>query len=254
MGAALYAGSPAATYRRLAEHYAQQARLIAVIKSRLRLPFFIFVLALLLQPLPALFAGSLTGGGYLLHVLRPLALLAALFYLALRLKSWFGHTPPSPTQTWVAQQLTRVPAFGAMHVRRNNRDFFTNLSLLLEAGVPMFDALPKAADTIGNCVVREDFSLIKQQMVRGTTLEQAVQQLTYLGNNQVIGYIQTGEASGTLPAMLLRFANTETEVIMQFQQQVAAWLPRGVYALVALWMAYTILTGSAFMPQVPKDL
>ena len=107
-------------------------------------------MALLLQPLPELFAGSLSGGGYLLHVLRPLALLLALFYLARRLKFWFGQTPATPTQAWIAQRLTRLSVFGVMHVRRNNRDFFSNLALLLEAGIPMFDALPKAADTISN--------------------------------------------------------------------------------------------------------
>lgn len=252
--AALHAGSPATTYRRLADSYTQQAQQIAAIKSRLRLPLLVFTMALLLQPLPKLFAGSLSGDGYLLHVLRPLALLLTLFFLARRLKFWFGQIPATPTQAWIAQRLTRLPVFGAMHVRRNNRDFFSNLALLLEAGVPMFDALPKAVDTVSNCVMREDFSLIKQQMVGGATLEQAVEQLSYVGNAQVIGYIRTGETSGTLPEMLLRFAKAETDVITHFQQQVTAWLPRVVYGVIMLWMAYGILAGSAFMPQVPKEL
>ncbi len=252
--AALQAGSPAVTYHRLANHYTQQAQQIAAIKSRLSLPLLVLVMALLLQPLPQLFAGSLSGGGYLLQVLRPLILLLALFYPARRFWFWFGQTPVTPTQTVIAQRLTRLPVFGAMHVRRNNRDFFSNLALLLEAGIPMFDALPLAVGTVSNCVVRADFALIKQQMVRGATLEQVVEQLNYIGNTQVIGYIRTGETSGTLPEMLLRFTKAETDAITHFQQQVAAWLPRVVYGVIMLWMAYSILTGSAFMTQVPKDL
>lgn len=252
--AALAAGSPAATYRRLADHCTQQARQIAAIKARLRLPLLVLVMALLLQPLPPLFAGSLSGGGYLLQVLRPLLLLLALFYLARRFWFWFEQPAVTPARTAIAHRLTRLPIFGAMHVRRNNRDFFSNLALLLEAGISMFDALPTAVDTISNCVVREDFALIKQKMVRGTTLEQAVEQLNYIGNPQVTGYIRTGETSGTLPEMLLRFTKVETDAITHFQQQVAAWLPRAVYGVIMLWMAYGILTGSAFMPQVPKVL
>ena len=141
-----------------------------------------------------------------------------------------------------------------MHVRRNNRDFFSSMALLLEAGIPMFDALPKAVETIGNCVIREDFSRIKPCMQQGATLAQAVEQLIYGGNAQVIGYIQTGESSGTLPEMLLRFADAETAAIQHFQQEVVAWLPRIVYGLLALWMAYSILTGSAFMPRLPQEL
>ena len=140
--AALHAGSPAATYRRLADRYTQQAQQITAIKSRLGLPLLVFIMAFLLQPLPELFAGSLSGGGYLLQVLRPLILLLALSYLVRRFWFWFGQTHAKPMQTVIAQRLTRLPVFGAMHVRRNKRDFFSNLALLLEAGIPMFDALP----------------------------------------------------------------------------------------------------------------
>ena len=252
--AALYAGSPATTYRRLADRYSQQAQQIATIKSRLLLPLLVLIIALLVQPLPSLVSGAISGGGYLVQVLRPLAVLFGLYYLATRLKIWFALVPATPTQAWIARQLTQAPLFGAMHVRRNNRDFFSSMALLLEAGIPMFDALPKAVETIGNCVIREDFSRIKPRMQQGATLAQAVEQLIYGGNAQVIGYIQTGESSGTLPEMLLRFADAETAAIQHFQQEVVAWLPRIVYGLLALWMAYSILTGSAFMPRLPQEL
>jgi hypothetical protein len=42
------------------------------------------------------------------------------------------------------RMLLLVPMFGPMQARRNIRDFFDSLGLLLEAGVPMLDALPIA--------------------------------------------------------------------------------------------------------------
>ena len=210
------------------------------------------IVALVVQPLPSLVSGAISGGGYLLQVLRPLAVLFGLYYLATRLKIWFARVPATPMHAWIARQLTQAPLFGTMHVRRNNRDFFASMALLLEAGVPMVDALPKAVETIDNCVIREDFSRIKPQMQQGATLAQAVEHLTYAGNTQVIGYIQTGESSGTLPEMLLRFADAETVAIKYFQQEVVAWLPRIVYGLLVLWMAYSILGVSAFMPNLSQ--
>ena len=42
-----------------------------------------------------------------------------------------------------------------------------------------------------------------------------------------------GEASGALPEMLFRFADLETASIDHFHEQVAQWLPRIIYAMVA---------------------
>ena len=59
---------------------------------------------------------------------------------------------------------------------------------------------------------------------------------------------------GSLPEMLLRFADGESEAVARFQVQLAEWLPRLFYGAVAMWMAYQILTGSAFNPHVPDAL
>lgn len=183
--AALHAGSPAITYRRLADSYSQHAQQIATIRSRLTLPILILLIALLVLPLPSLVAGSLSSGAYLLQVLMPIALLVAVFYLAKQLIHWYRQAPSTRTQVWLAMKLINLPVFGEMHVRGNNCDFFANMALMLEAGIPMFDALPKAVDTIGNTVIREDFSRIKQQMTQGATLAQAVEELNYVANPQM---------------------------------------------------------------------
>ena len=240
--AAQQAGSPASTYRRLAERYSQQAQQRATLKSRLSMPIFVLVFALCVQPLPSLVAGTISGWGYALQILRPLALLAGAAYLIHRFKTRF------------VRYTMQLPLFGAMQVRQANREFFAGMALLLEAGIPMFDALPKAVDTIDNDVIRRDFSNLKRRMTRGATFTQAVEELHYLGNDQVIGFIQTGETSGTLPEMLWRFVAAETQAIVHWQQEMIAWLPRIIYTLIVLWMAYGMLTGGAFMPNLPSEL
>jgi general secretion pathway protein F len=60
--------------------------------------------------------------------------------------------------------------------------------------------------------------------------------------------IHTGEESGTLPEMLFRYAAIETAAINNFYREAAAWLPRIVYALIAMWIAYGILSGAGVGP------
>jgi general secretion pathway protein F len=252
--AATQAGSPGASYQRLANRYTEQATQLAAFKSRLMLPGLIFVIALCVQPLPSLVAGTLSTAAYVWQVLRPLLLIASLFWLVPWLKTHFEQARATPTQISLSHWLTRLPLSGAMLVRRNNRDFFSSLALLLEAGVPMFDALPTAVETIGNSAIRADHARFKPRMVQGASLAQALAKSRYLGNAQVLGYIQTGESSGTLPEMLHRFAQAEGDAVSRHQQQLAEWLPRVIYALLALWMAYGILTSGAFMPHLPEEL
>ena len=248
--AAIQAGSPGASYQRLAATYTEQAAQLAAFKSRLLLPGLILLIALCVQPLPSLVAGTLSGAAYLWQVLRPLLLIASLFWVLPWLKTRFEQAP----QMTLAHWLTRLPLFGAMHVRRKNRDFLSSLALLLEAGVPMFDALPTAVETIGNCAIRADHARLKQRMQQGASLAQALSKSDYLGNEAVLGYIQTGESSGTLPEMLHRFEQAESDALSRYQQQLADWLPRLIYAVLALWMAYGILTSGAFMPHLPEEL
>ena len=252
--AATQAGSPAATYRRLADSYKEQAQQRASLQSRLSLPLLVLVLALCIQPLPSLVAGAISGAGYVWQILRPLLLLASLYFVWAWLNVWTMQSQATPMRIWCARQATLLPLFGAMHVRQQNREFFSSMALLLEAGIPLLDALPKAVETINNCVIRADFARLKHLVSIGNTFAQAVEKLSSLGNVQAIDYIQTGETSGTLPEMLSRFVMAESEAITRFQREVGTWLPRMIYGLLMLWMAYGILTGAGFMPNLPPEL
>jgi general secretion pathway protein F len=243
--AALTAGSPVSTYQRLASTYAAKAQQTAAIRSRMVMPTLVFVIALLVQPLSALVAGSLSMGAYVWHILQPLFALTGLYFFVAWLSRW--HT-----------LLLRVPLFGPMHLRHNVADFVHSLALLLEAGVPMFDALPEAVSSVDNGIIRNRFAAIKAHMVKGVTLADALASvlalLEYPGSDQLIAFIQSGEASGKLPEMLQRMADSETAAVQNFQQQTTIWLPRLIYGCVALWVGYGMVTGNAFMLQVPQAL
>jgi general secretion pathway protein F len=248
--AALAGGSPARVYRRLADMYTRRAQQVATMKARLWLPGFVLVVGLLTGPLPRLVLGSIGLGGYLWQVLSPLLVIGAL--------AWAGLRAPraiegSSLEESVDALLPRVPIFGPMVVKRNARDFFESLALMLEAGLPMFEAVPLAADTIANTRMRRQYEALLPALESGSTLAQALHFVPQIGDARVLAFVQTGEASGNLPEMLLRHVEMETAELSRFYEQAAAWAPRLVYALVALWMARGIISGG-IMTQLPPGV
>ncbi|MES2821464.1 MAG: type II secretion system F family protein [Pseudomonadota bacterium] len=252
--AALSVGSPAPVYQRLAETYTRQARNAATVRTQLRRPLLVFALALFIQPLPALVGGSLGLVGYLWAGLQPLLLLAAAVYLVRQGWRWLESDLPSARRQEVERVLLGLPLFGPFILRRRVRDFFESLALMLEAGLPLLEALPLACATFGQSSVRGDFAALQSRVAAGQSLAQAIEPLNFPNRGQALAFIRTGEGSGTLPAMLLRHAQGETQAVDSFQQELAVWGPRLVYGGLMLWMAYGLVAGAAFQPQLPPGL
>ncbi len=253
--AVLIAGSPAAMYRRLADFYTQRAMQFATMKSRMVMPLFVLLLALFLQPLPALIGGSISVGGYLLQVFRPIIVLLALLYLV---RWWWNRLLGQSAKSPLEPLFLHVPLLGPLIVRSNVRDFFESLALMLDAGVSMLDALPAVLDTLQISAIRREFAKISARIENGAALAGAISGLAYLtpenNGDRLIEFVTTGEASGTLPEMLMHHTRMETESINDFFKQLADWAPRIFYGLILLWMAYGLLSGGGLMPQVPKNL
>ena len=98
--------------------------------------------------------------------------------------------------------LRRVPWFGSMSMRRNIRDFFDSLALLVEAGMPILEALPIATEVIQNQTIRRQFSKIKSRIEEGASFAQAIGELSFVGRAHAYALIQAGEVSGELPEAL----------------------------------------------------
>jgi general secretion pathway protein F len=242
------AGSPAGIYRKLAEHYTTRAMQASAVKSRMALPAFMVVAALFIQPLPALVSGSISAFGYFFRAFSVIAFIGGLIYVLLNLPHWLRGSGS------LDHVLPEMPLFGRMYVRRVARDFFESLALMLDAGISMLDALPAALETVENGVIRSELAAIRPRIEKGATLSQAIEDLSYLGNEQVVAFVHTGEQSGKLPEMLFKHCQMETESLNMFWAQVAAWVPRLVYSAVAAWIANGIITTGAIMPRVPTDL
>jgi type II secretory pathway component PulF len=249
--AALSAGSPQATYERLARSLACAAQQHRALRSRLMLPGTVLTIALFVQPIPQLITGALSLGGYLGKALLPLIVLAVGGMLALRTMRWFASGEPGAGRATLERLLLDLPVFGHVHLRRSTRDFTSSLALLLRAGLPLFDALPVAVATVGNHLLRADLATLLPAVQAGAPLSKAISALRLVDTVHLFPIVHTGEQSGTLAETLQRFADAESVALAQAQNQMMMWLPRIVYSIVALWMAVQIV--SAARVAQPRD-
>jgi general secretion pathway protein F len=251
---ATVSGSPARTYRLIADQCARRAVRLKAMKSRMLLPTAMIAIVIILKPVPDLVTGNLTLTGYLVKHLLPWIGAGVIAYL---LREGLRRRQPDAHSSWRMRFdgiLPFVPMFGRMEVRRNLRDFFDSLALLLEAGVPILEAFPIALDTVRNQAVKSQLAKVKPRIDAGISFGEAIAGLSLFGSRQAFGLIRVGEASGALPRTLQRYSDAETAAIDRFDDLVAEWIPRLVYSAAALLIAVALIRSGAFMPSLPPDL
>lgn len=251
--AAQEAGALAHIYEQLAQRYDEQARHAAELKSHLLLPAGVLLLALAVKPLPALVAGNLSTAGYLAAVLLPVLWLSILLFGARALwRRWQQRRADQPCP--LDDLLLALPVLGSLQRRADIRNFCDSLGLLLEAGMPVLDALPRASSAVNNARLRRDFANLAPRVAAGQSLVRAFDGLSFPGKAMLIGVLNTGEATGRPGEALLRFARLQAQQLATSQQMLASWAPRLFYLAVAIWMAYGLLTGGGFFPALPAEL
>ena len=99
----------------------------------------------------------------------------------------------------------RVPLFGPLIRKAVMARTCRTLSVLLNAGIPLLEAMETVARVSGNKVIEAALTRATRQMQDGGTIAGALRQ-TGEFPGMVIQLVGTGEESGTLPAMLARAA------------------------------------------------
>ncbi len=231
-------GILAEIFRQLGQFYEEKARQARQIKSRLILPVTVLVLAIFIQPFPALFLGKITIGGYLSATVGLIIKLAFIIFVLLHLSN---------------KLEMNMPYFGRWFVRRRMRDFVQSLGLMMQAGLPILEALPKAYQVVENAILRQRLEIINHRLQKGDSFAQALSQVEGI-NPLAIQLVYTGEETGSLADMMLHYAKLESEEIARHNEMLAEWIPRIVYAGIAAWIAYGILSAGPPMSVVPEDI
>jgi len=248
-------GIYASVFRQLAQFYEEKARNLRRIKSRLFLPLTVLLLAVFIQPVPTLILGKMTILSYLFETVGLIIQFALIVFVVWRLPYWARHgfLKPFGISLLLDKVAISIPYFGGWVVRRNIQNFLQSLGLMLQAGLPIFEALPKAYEVVENPILRRRLQKIIILLKKGEPFAAALSQVEGV-NPAAIQLISTGEHAGSLAEMMLHYVKFESEEISLHNEALADWIPRLVYALIVVWIAYGILSAGALMSPVPDDL
>lgn len=115
------------------------------------------------------------------------------------------------------------------------------LATLLDAHIPLVDALTALQDQIEHPELKKSISQIKDKVVEGRRLADAMKAYPKIYNNLYISMVQAGEASGALEAVLVRLADfTEYQAKLQSKITGALTYPI-IMALVGLGLMFYLL-------------
>ncbi len=87
---------------------------------------------------------------------------------------------------------------------RHRLDLLVQLEALLRAGVPMLEALKDLAESAPSRAVADVVNVVRDRIESGATLSLAMADHPTVFDDQIVGLVRAGEATGTLSAVLAR--------------------------------------------------
>jgi type II secretory pathway component PulF len=225
-----------ATFRQLADHYENNARLLRQMISGLVYPALLFHLAIFIFPLPEFFR-SWNIASYLARTLGVLVpVYGAGAFVIYAMQGQHGEA----WRSQVERLLRRVPLLGKARKNLCLARLASALEALISAGVSIVEAWPLAANACGSPALRRAIVSWKPGLEMGQTPSEALRQSREFPELFANMY-NTGEVTGTLDDTLRRLHVLYREEGSRQLQAVADWTPKLIYFGVALLVGWQVI-------------
>ena len=221
----------------LADFYAERANNARQMLAELASPALLLHFAVFILPFPQLF---LTGevGAYLLKTLGVLGPLYAVVIFGLIA----GQSRHGETWRSLMERVTRlVPLLGTARRNLALARLAATLEALLGAGVNIFQAWDTAATASGSPALRRAVAGWRPRLEAGETPGDLLSESRAFPDLFASHY-RAGEVSGSLDASLKHLHLLYYEEGTRQARALARWVPRGIYLVVVLLVAWRILS------------
>ena len=227
--AAQASGQLADCHTTLAKRYRDRARRSRQLRNNMILPLLLFFAVLLIAPIPALYRGDISGFEYLVSTLgRILLFLGGLFLLSWSWRKLVAEGTESTLLSW----LLYIPLIGWLIRNQQRLHYLQNLSLLLTAGLPAFDALKTATQGISHPTIRAQYAEAERFCRGGMDVATALQHCGALEKPDEVALANSAEYAGRLDTMIEHQATQLEERLDHRYTLVTEWAPRIFYFLI----------------------
>jgi type II secretory pathway component PulF len=221
----------------LSQWYQFRRRLKRIVVGGILVPFLIFHVAAFIFPLPNLILGESGFYGYLGDVLGVLTFLYAPVILVL-LVIYLG--PRFPLLRQVLDHISlRIPVLGRGVRELCISRFAKAFGMLYKAGVPISECFSLAPQVTGNLVVSRFFSGGLNAVTQG---KMAGEGFSRDLPSEYAELWKIGEESGQLDKSVDKIAEISADRAELFLYEFCRWLPRIIYFLLMMRMAFMIIS------------
>jgi type II secretory pathway component PulF len=226
-----------ACFRVLADYYTDRARMARQMIGDLAYPVFLFHFAILILPFAELFSS----GNVLVYLLKTVGVLVPA-YLVTAVIIYAVQSKHGETWRAIIEQILHpIPLLGSGRRELALSRLTMALEALINAGVSIVDAWELAGTVSGSPALRRAIHNWKPDVLAGQTPAEAVS-ASGIFPDMFENQYHSGEVSGKLDETLMRLRKYYQEEGSRKIHAVAQWTPRLIYLIIALFIAYRIVT------------
>lgn len=222
----------------LSKWHEMSNRMLKKIRTGLILPAMILLLVAFLVPIPNFAMGGWNLDSYLFSVARVLLIFtipAAILILIIRFAPKTG-----PIRRLLDHIVLRIPIFGKSMRNLALSRFCWAFHMLSAAGVPVTHSVGMATSVTGNTVIGDLFRPAVDSVNAGSSICEG---LSSSLPPELVEMWKVGEEAGQLDQISKRLADKYGEAAEFWLDQFAAWFPRFVYGLLAIYMIIKVFEG-----------
>ena len=222
----------------LSKNYNRAAEAEMNIRKGLTKPFWMFTIALFVPNFPKVFTGQISGPQYLATngIILGIVLGSTVFGYKFFMKSYFDIELARTRH----QILSSLPYFHGLAKLTAVEKFISSLSMMLDAGIPIFETIGLAGKTSADTEIFEAAKRITSALKTGKPLPASFRSESIF-NSDIQNSILIGNESGKLPEMLDRSANKLKKQVSDSIEKMSKVVPQVIYWFVVLYIAVTII-------------
>jgi type IV pilus assembly protein PilC len=137
--------------------------------------------------------------------------------------------------------VMKLPFSGAIIINQSMAGFFQSLSLLLQGGMPLVQAIKIAKESIRNGVIKNQIHGVEQEVNAGGSFAQTLAKCEQLCVQEMVSLIQVGHESGKLADMLARVAHMYQARLMRTLSRINTLFQPFLLIILGLMIAGLIL-------------
>ena len=241
-------GSIDKSLERMAIQFEKEAKLKGMMKRSMMYPMVLGVVALVILivmltyvipnymemfegydfDMPALTLAIMHMGDFVKN--HAILLVAIIVAFVMGIKSW---KKTESGQEFFGTRAIKIPVFKNLNIKTYSSVFARTLSTLMQAGIPMIDAVDSVANTMTNILYKRELLKAKEEIAKGVPLSEPLRN-GGLFPPMVVHMMAIGEETGEIEEMLDKLADYYDEEVEVTTQTVLALLETMIIVFMAI--------------------